>query len=161
MKRGFYNCKFVLAAVAASIAVGANADDAVGVMRASASNDSAVVVMPFSPFAPGTPAYFLAGPFMGDGGAFSDMLHVAPADGSTPTNAVYSTAAGGWLDPATGGATPMTAGPDDALVLDPGADNGATPFDFLLFGRLPAFAGPSGLPRLSGMAAGWFSWKCL
>ena len=37
----------------------------------------------FSPFLPGTPAYFLAGPFMGDGGAFSDMLHVAPADGST------------------------------------------------------------------------------
>ena len=82
MKRGFYNCKFVLAAVAAAVAVGAEADDAAGVMRASASNDSAVVVMPFSPFAPGTPAYFLAGPFMGDGGAFSDMFHVAPADGS-------------------------------------------------------------------------------
>ncbi|MBQ8112233.1 MAG: hypothetical protein IJ146_03410 [Kiritimatiellae bacterium] len=56
--------------------------------------------------------------------------------------------------------SPMTAGPDDALVLDPGADS-TTLFDFLLFGRLPAFAGPSGLPRLSGMAAGWFSWKCL
>ncbi|MBR2713897.1 MAG: hypothetical protein IKB76_03865, partial [Kiritimatiellae bacterium] len=138
---------------AAAVAVGAEADDAAGIMRASASNESVTVVMPFAPFAPGTPAYFLAGPFMGDGGAFSDMLHVAPADGSTPTNAVYSTAAGGWLDPATGEATAMTAGAGDALVLDPGADNGATPFDFLLFGRLPAFAGPSGLPRLSGMAA--------
>ena len=158
MRRGFYN--FAFAAVAASIAVGANADDAAGVMRASASNESVTVVMPFAPFAPGTPAYFLAGPFMGDGGAFSDMLHVAPADGSTPTNAVYSTAAGGWLDPATGEATSMTAGAGDALVLDPGADS-TTLFDFLLFGRLPAFAGPSGLPRLSGMAAGWFSWKCL
>ena len=81
MRIGFYN--FAFAAVAASIAVGANADDAAGVMRASASNESVTVVMPFSPFAPGTPAYFLAGPFMGDGGAFSDMLHVAPADGST------------------------------------------------------------------------------
>ena len=86
MRIGFYN--FAFAAVAASIAVGANADDAAGVMRASASNESVTVVMPFSPFPPGTPAYFLAGPFMGDGGAFSDMLHVAPADGSTPTNAV-------------------------------------------------------------------------
>jgi hypothetical protein len=121
LKRGFYN--FAFAAVAASIAVGANADDAAGVMRASASNESVTVVMPFSPFLPGTPAYFLAGPFMGDGGAFSDMLHVAPADGSTPTNAVYSTAAGGWLDPATGEATSMTAGAGDALVLDPGADS--------------------------------------
>ena len=34
MKRGFYNCKFVLAAVAAAVAVGAEADDAAGVMRA-------------------------------------------------------------------------------------------------------------------------------
>jgi len=80
LKRGFH--KFAFAAVAASIAVGANADDAAGVMRASASNESVTVVMPFSPFLLGTPAYFLAGPFMGDGGAFSDMLHVAPADGS-------------------------------------------------------------------------------
>ena len=96
---------------------------AAGVMRASASNESVTVVMPFAPFVSGTPAYFLAGPFMGDGGAFSDMLHVAPADGSTPTNAVYSTAAGGWLDPATGEVTPMTAGAGDALVLDPGADS--------------------------------------
>ena len=51
MKREFH--KFVLAAVAAAVAVGAEADDAAGVMRASASNDSAVVVMPFSPFATG------------------------------------------------------------------------------------------------------------
>ena len=55
MKRGFYNCKFVLVAVAAAVAVGAEADDAAGVMRASASNDSAVVVMPFSPFATDLP----------------------------------------------------------------------------------------------------------
>ena len=59
MKRGFY--KYAFAAVAASIAVGANADDAAGVMRASASNESVTVVMPFSPFPPGTPAYFLHG----------------------------------------------------------------------------------------------------
>ena len=98
MKRGFYNCKFVLAAVAASIAVGANADDAADVMRASASNESVTVVMPFSPFLPGTPAYFLVGPFMGDGGVFSDMLHVAPADGSTPTNAVHSARSSGRLE---------------------------------------------------------------
>ena len=83
MKIGFYNCKFAFAAVAAAVAVGAEADDAAGVMCVSVSNDSAVVVMPFAPFAPGTPAYFLAGPFMGDGGAFSDALHVASADGST------------------------------------------------------------------------------
>ena len=54
MKKGFY--KYAFAAVAASVVVGAEADDAAGVMRASASNDSAVVVIPFSPFAPGTPA---------------------------------------------------------------------------------------------------------
>ena len=39
--------------------VGANADDAAGVMRASASNESVTVVMPFAPFAPGTPEIHL------------------------------------------------------------------------------------------------------
>ena len=65
------------------MAVGAVAVGGEGAMRAPAPRESVTVVMPFSPFLPGTPAYFLAGPFMGDGGAFSDMLHVAPADGST------------------------------------------------------------------------------
>ena len=113
------SCKFPFAfaaVMALAFCLVVRADDAAGVMRASASNESVTVVMPFSPFPPGTPAYFLAGPFMGDGGAFSDMLHVAPADGSTPTNAVYSTAAGGWLDPATGEATSMTAGADSTTL---------------------------------------------
>ena len=82
---------FALAAVMAlAFCLVVRADDAAGVIRASISNESVTVVMPFSPFPPGTPAYFLAGPFMGDGGAFSDMLHVAPADGSIDVGGVVT-----------------------------------------------------------------------
>jgi len=96
------------------------ADDAAGFVRVSVESNAEVVVdMPFVPFGNATPGAFLSGPFAGDGSSGSDALYVLPSSGLTYTNAVYSSG-DGWLDPASGDATGMTAAQGDTLVFAPG-----------------------------------------
>ena len=142
--------KGLVVAVAAALQCGRLvADDAAGVMHvAVVSNEEATVEMPFTPFGDATPASFLSGNFMGDGGLYADRLYRLALSDLSYTNAVFSTEAG-WLDPATGAPTDMTAARGDTLVFAPGDDAG---FGFWLFGRVPGLAPRSGLPRIRSLS---------
>lgn len=125
------------------------ADDAAGVLGVNiVSNEDVAVDMPFMPFGDGTPASFLSGNFMGDGGPYSDRLYRLALSGYSYTNAFFS-AEDGWVDPATGMPTGMTAVRGDTLVFAPGDEVG---LDFWLFGRVPGLAPNSGLPRIRSMS---------
>ena len=128
------------------------ADDAAGFVRVSVESNAEVVVdMPFVPFGNATPGAFLSGPFAGDGSSGSDALYVLPSSGLTYTNAVYSSG-DGWLDPASGGATGMTAAQGDTLVFAPGYLVDFNPFSFFLFGKVPGLALHTGSPRILAMS---------
>ena len=128
------------------------ADDAAGFVRVSVeSNVEVVVDMPFVPFGNATPGAFLSGPFAGDGTSGSDALYVLPSSGLTYTNAVYSSG-DGWLDPASGDATGMTAAQGDTLVFAPGCLVDFNPFSFFLFGKVPGLALHTGSPRILAMS---------
>ena len=95
--------------LSSSMSLTAFADDAAGLLCVHVeTNGNSVVEMPFAPYGNAKPDAFLSGPFVGGGGVDPDRLYVLSSNSLTYTNAVYSQSAG-WLDPATGEPTPMTA----------------------------------------------------
>ena len=76
--------------------IACHADDAVGVLRINvASNGEVAVAMPFAPVGDGEPDSFLAGPFIGDGSAGSDVLHLVSAASGDVFS--YSFVQDGWV----------------------------------------------------------------
>jgi len=123
---------FLTLCVLMSALFGAFADDAAGLLCVHVeTNGNAVVEMPFAPYGNAKPDAFLSGPFVGGGGVDPDRLYVLSSNSLTYTNAVYSQSAG-WLDPATGEPTPMTASQGDTVVFAPSLCGTNEPFSFFL-----------------------------
>lgn len=128
------------------------ADDSAGLLCVRVdTNETVEIEMPFAPYGDATPGAFLSGPFVGTGGIESDRLYVLSSDSGTYTNAVYSRM-DGWIDPATGFRTSMTASRGDMLVFAPAVCELNDPFPFLLYGRLSGFARYPGAPRIRSLA---------
>lgn len=142
---------FLTLCVLMSALFGAFADDAAGLLCVHVeTNGNAVVEMPFAPYGNAKPDAFLSGPVVGGGGVDPDRLYVLSSNSLTYTNAVYSQSAG-WLDPATGEPTPMTASQGDTVVFAPSLCGTNEPFSFFLYGQALGLAVYAGAPRIRSM----------
>lgn len=142
---------FLTLCVLMSALFGVFADDAAGLLCVRVeTNGNAVVEMPFAPYGNAKPDAFLSGPFVDGGGVDPDRLYVLTSNSLTYTNAVYSQFAG-WLDPATGEPTPMTASQGDTVVFAPSLCGTNEPFSFFLYGQEPCLASYAGAPRIRSM----------
>lgn len=122
------------AVVFACFAMGASADDAVGIFRCEADGDAPVPFsFPFTSFGDGKPGSFLSGNFAsgdGEGGGGDSLLLIS-------TNGVagrFSYSPTGWQGDA-GGVSPGAARPGDTLVFYPAA--GSDGYEFFVYGRVP------------------------
>ena len=124
----------LLAIVVSFAGAALHADDATGIFRISvASNGEEAVSLPFEPFGDGLPGSYLVGPFIGDGGAGSDVLHhFSAAFGGL---FAYAFSSDGWL--AQNGADGPAARPGDAFLLSPGLGGC---LDAFVYGRVPKTA---------------------
>ena len=124
----------LLAIVVSFAGAALHADDATGIFRISvASNGEEAVSLPFEPFGDGLPGSYLVGPFIGDGGAGSDVLHhFSAASGGL---FAYAFSSDGWL--AQNGADGPAVRPGDAFLLSPGLGGC---LDAFVYGRVPKTA---------------------